>query len=94
MEQIDVKAQLISEIVKLLDIKPAEIVAINEEFQALMARNTGTTEEMIRSCKDYDHASFLAGAMITTSVLDVVRDVYQQKAAEQDRLEGNRMDAM
>ncbi len=85
MNEKDARSQLISEIVSILEIKPAEMAAINDEFKELMATNSETTEDMIRSCKIYDSASFIAGAMVTTTA---------EKVAERDRLEGNRMDAM
>ena len=94
MNEKDARSQLISEIVSILEIKPAEIAAINDEFKELMATNSETTEDMIRSCKIYDSASFIAGAMVTTTILDLVRTVQAEKVAERDRLEGNRMDAM
>ncbi len=94
MNEKDARSQLISEIVSILEIKPAEMAAINDEFKELMATNSETTEDMIRSCKIYDSASFIAGAMVTTTVLDLVRTIQAEKVAERDRLEGNRMDAM
>lgn len=93
-QQIDTKRQLISEIVRILEIKPPEIVEINKEFQELVTANAENTESMIRACKAYDPASFLAGALITTTVLDIVRDVHTQKMAERDRLEGNFRDVI
>lgn len=93
MNEKDARTQLISEIIKILEIKPAEIAAISDEFKEL-STNAGTTEDMIRACKIYDPASFIAGAMVTTMVLDLVRTVHAEKVAERDRLEGNRMDAM
>ncbi len=93
MNEKDARTQLISEIIKILEIKPAEIATISDEFKEL-STNAGTTEDMIRACKVYDAASFIAGAMVTTTVLDLVRTVQAEKVAERDRLEGNRMDAM
>lgn len=88
------KAQLISEIVKILELTTDQVKEINKEFQEVVSANSETTEDMIRACKVYDPAAFLAGAMVTTTVLDIVREYNTQKMAEQDRLEGNRMDAM
>ena len=94
MEQLNTKQRLISEIVKILEIKPPEIVEINKQFQELITANSETTEDMIRACKVYDPAAFLAGAMVTTTVLDLVRDLHDQKVAEKDRLEGNFRDVI
>ena len=85
------KAQLISEIVKILELTTDQVKEINKEFQEVVSANSETTEDMIRACKVYDPAAFLAGAMVTTTVLDIVREYNTQKMAEQDRLEGNGM---
>ena len=94
MEKDDVKTQLFSEIIKILEIKPSEVATISDDFKELMSGIGNTPEDMIRSCKIYDSASFMAGAMITTTILDLVRNVHAEKLAERDRLEGNCMDAM
>ena len=91
---IDIKTQLIAEIVELLEITPDEVAKINAEFKKVVSENINTTADMISACKVYDPASFLAGAMISTSVLDTLRDVYTLKIAEQNRLEGNFRDVI
>jgi len=90
----DVKTQLFSEVIKILDITPSDVTKISDEFREIISESGDTPEGMIRSCKIYDPASFMAGAMVVTSVLELVRNVHAGKLAEQDRLEGNRMDAM
>jgi hypothetical protein len=91
---IDIKTQLISEIVRILEIKHSEIVEINKEFQDLVTLNAESTESMIRACKVYDPGAFLAGAMITTSVLDIVRANLAERDAERERLEGGFRDVV
>lgn len=91
MEQVDTKAAVMSDIVRLLDVGPEEIADINAEFKELMQANAETTEKMIIACKAYDRPSFIIGAMVSAAVIDLVRDVLAQKMAEQDRLEGNTM---
>lgn len=88
------KAQLISEIVKILELTTDQVKEINKEFQEVVSANSETTEDMIRACKVYDPAAFLAGAMVTTTVLDIVREYQAQKMAEINRLEGNFRDAV
>ncbi len=90
----DTKAQLMVEIMKILELTQEQIKDINNDIQNAMTTSGGTTEDMIRACKIYDPTAFMAGAMVTTTVLDLVRGLQAQKMAEQNRLEGNLMDAM
>ena len=94
MEKDDVKTQLFSEIIKILEIKPSEVATISDEFLEVMSGIGNKPEDVIRSCKIYDPTSFMAGAMVTTTILDLVRNEHAGKSAERDRLEGNCMDAM
>jgi len=88
------QVQLMSEIVSLLELSQAEVSAINDDFQELVSANSKTTADMITACKVYDSASFLAGAMISTSVLDIIRANLAEKTAEHNRLEGNFRDVI
>lgn len=90
----DVKKQLFSETIQILDIKPSDVAVMRDQLKELVSEAGSTPEGMIRSCKIYDPASFMAGAMVMTSILDLVRNVHAGKLAEQNRLEGNCMDAM
>ena len=86
--------KVIAEIVQILELSKDEISKINDDFNKTMDIEAGTTIDMIRACKVYDPAAFLAGCMIATSVIDLVRANQHEKMAELNRLEGNHMDAM
>ena len=86
--------QLIAEIIQILGLKKEEIAEINDNFQGIMTINGGTTTDMIKACKVYDPEAFLAGCLVSTTVMNLVQDNLTEKMAEKDRLEGNRMDAM
>ena len=89
-----IQIEVIASIIKILDISKDEVTKINDDFHDIMDINAGTTTDMIRACKVYDNASFIAGCMISTSIVDLVRLNHAEKLAEHNRLEGNHMDAM
>lgn len=86
--------RVIAEIVSILEIERSEVSKINDDFHKVVDIGTGTTTDMIRACKVYDPASFIAGCMVSASIIDLVRVDQAAKMAEQNRLEGNQMDAM
>lgn len=91
----ETKTQLMAEITKLLGVTPEEIAKINEDFAELASDCAGTTtEDMIRACKVYDPASFILGGMLSITMFELVQNVYTQKLAERDRLEGNFRDVI
>lgn len=88
------KLQVISEIVKLLKITPEEMKEINADFQELVRENGTTTEELIAACEIYHKPSFLAGAMISTTVCELVGGIMDQKQAELSRLSTDNMEVI
>ena len=86
--------EVITEIIKIFELKQEDVVAINENFQGIMAQGNETMIDMIKSCKVYDPEAFIAGAMVTTSILDMVRTNVAAKEAELHRLEGNFRDVI
>jgi len=92
MDEMQIK--VIAEIVQIFELEKDEISKINDDFHKVLDIETGTTIDMVRACKVYDPASFIAGCMVSASVIDLVRIDQAAKMAERNRLEGNQMDAM
>ena len=90
----EIQIEVIASIIKIFEIDKDEVTKINDDFHDIMDINSGTTIDMIRACKVYDNASFIAGCMVSTSIIDLVRIHHAEKLAERDRLEGNHMDVV
>lgn len=94
MTQPSTKIAVVSEIMKILEITPEEIKKINEDFKKVVDVDNQSTADMIKACSVYDPASFICGAIVGTSVMEMADGIVKEKVMADSRLSTHDMEVV
>lgn len=92
MTQPSTKIAVVSEIMKILEITPEEMKEINEDFKNVIDVDKQTTEDVVKACSIYDPPSFIIGAIVGTSIMEIADGILERKIVESDRLSTHDME--
>ena len=91
-EQPTTKIAVISEIMKTMGITPEEMNEINEDFKNLIDVDNCDTAGLLKACMAYDTASFIIGAIVGTSIMELADGIVKEKIVESQRFTTDNME--